>query len=97
MENYKLSQKAEQDFSDLFEYGVVNFGLAKAERFIVDMTVRFENIAKNPLIWPIVDDSLGVYRRSVFGRYSIYYRSNNSGVAIIRILRSQKVVISLYE
>jgi toxin ParE1/3/4 len=88
MENYKLSQQAEQDFSNLFQYGVVNFGLVKAERFIDGMTVRvrFENIAKNPLILPIVDESLGVYRRSVFGRYSIYYRADDFGVVVIRIL-----------
>jgi toxin ParE1/3/4 len=97
MENYKLSQQAEQDFSDLFYYGMINFGIDKAERFTDDMILRFENIAKTPLTWPIIDDSLGAYRRSVFGRYSIYYRADDVGVVIIRILRSQNVVISLYE
>ncbi|MDF1762563.1 MAG: type II toxin-antitoxin system RelE/ParE family toxin, partial [Oleibacter sp.] len=58
---------------------------------------RFENIAKNPLIWPIVDDSLEAYLRSVFDRYSIYYRADDLGVVIIRILKSQNVGVSLFE
>ncbi|MBL0712029.1 MAG: type II toxin-antitoxin system RelE/ParE family toxin [Colwellia sp.] len=94
MVTYKLNQAAAIDIEHLFEYGIDNFGINKARNYIKGLTLRFDNIAKNPLHYPAVEHIKIGYRRSVYRQHSIYYRINDN-IEIMRILRSEHLGIAL--
>lgn len=55
MANYRLSAAADQDFEQLFKYGIDNFGLARAKSYIDGVIIQFQSIAENPLHYQAVD------------------------------------------
>ena len=92
MANYKLTQQADADFQQIFEYGIERFGLKQAEKYIVGMEHRFSEIAANPLLYNAVDAIRQGYRRSVYGSHSIYYLiTQDKSILVVRILGAQDV------
>ncbi len=86
MVSYKLSFAAERDLRRLYQFGIRNFGLDRADRYFDDLFERFERIGVQPQLYPAIDYIRPGYRRSVFGAHSIYYRDQNGMVEIMRIL-----------
>lgn len=91
MANYKLSSAADKDFEHLFEYGIDNFGLSKAKSYVDGLIIKFQNIAENPRHYQAVDYIRSGYRRSVYGKHTIYYIVSNDSIDIMRILRSENL------
>jgi|TARA_B110001454_G_scaffold139146_1_gene129260 toxin ParE1/3/4 len=91
MANYKLSNAADKDFEQLFEYGIDNFGLSKAKSYVDGLIIKFQAIAENPLHYQAVDYIRSSYRRSVYGKHAIYYIVSKDNVEIMRILRSENL------
>ncbi|MBC8241288.1 MAG: type II toxin-antitoxin system RelE/ParE family toxin [Alphaproteobacteria bacterium] len=95
MGSYKLSKAADEDFENIFDYGIDTFGLDQAVRYQNSMKQRFDTLAEQPDLYPAVDDVRKGYRRSVFGSHSIYYRIEGQGILIVRILGQQDPVKAL--
>lgn len=91
MAKYRLSNAAEQDFEQLFEYGIDNFGLAQAKSYVAGLSIQLQSIANNPLYYQAVDHIRNGYRRSVYGKHAIYYVVSNYGIDIMRILRAENL------
>ncbi len=89
MENYELSQAADEDFEKIFEYGIDTFGLEQALEYQEGMKRRFEELAEHPKLYQAVDHISQGSRRSVYGKHSIYYRIESKGIRILRILKHQ--------
>jgi len=89
MENYELSKAADKDFENIFEYGLDTFGLDQALAYQSGMKQRFVELAKQPKLYQAVEDIRVGYRRSVYGKHSIYYRIESKGIRIMRILKHQ--------
>ena len=89
MASYKLSQAADEDFENIFDYGIDTFGLEQAVVYQTGMKMRFDDMAENPMLYNAVDHIKQGYRRSVFGAHSMYYTVENDGIKIIRILGRQ--------
>ena len=89
MASYKLSQAADEDFENIFDYGIDTFGLEQAVVYQTGMKMRFDEMAENPMLYNAVDHIKQGYRRSVFAAHSIYYTVENDGIKIIRILGRQ--------
>jgi toxin ParE1/3/4 len=53
------------------------------------LIARFEELAENPRLWQAVGHIRPGYRRSVYGRHSIYYRIAPDTIVIMRILGRQ--------
>lgn len=87
--NYKLSKEAEADLIRIYQYGVRNYGLLRADRYYDVFIVRFEEIAKNPYLYQAADYIHQGYRRCVCGVDSIFYRVVDDKVEIISILGRQ--------
>jgi toxin ParE1/3/4 len=92
---YKISKKAKMDLARIYWRGVREFGDAQAEKYYNALIDRFESIAENPLIYPMVDHVRLGYRRSVCGADSIYYQMNNDHVEIMRVLGRQDTTIEI--
>jgi toxin ParE1/3/4 len=96
MAQYILSQEADEDFVQLFEYGIDNFGANKAIAYSKGLKRRFSEIAENPFHWQGVDYIRNNYRRRVYRNHSIYYMiKNNNLVRIVRILNKENILTSL--
>jgi toxin ParE1/3/4 len=89
MASYRLSEKADEDLSRLYEYGILHYGRDRADRYYNGLIERFEELAENPRLWPAVDHIRPGYRRRVYGRHSIYYRIDPDTIVIVRILGRQ--------
>lgn len=68
MVSYKLSQAADEDFENIFDYGIDTFGLEQAVIYQTGMKMRFDEMAENPMFYNAVDHIKQGYRRSVFTR-----------------------------
>jgi len=86
---YRLSKLAEEDLLVIAEYGDEHFGIAQSDRYRDQLKQRFSVLAKQPYLYPTVDDIRKGYRRSVCGVHSIYYRIDVQGVEITRVLGRQ--------
>ena len=89
MADYRLSQEARKDLMDIAIYGDENFGVAQSDKYRDQLKLHFELLAEQPKLFSAVDYIKPGYRRSVCGKHSIYYRIENSGVEIIRVLGRQ--------
>lgn len=92
---YRLTKKADEDYESIFVYGILNFGLDRAETYASELQRRFEQIGAYPLHYPAIDHICPGYRLSVFREHSIYYRIDGKTVLIARILRNQNVSTAL--
>ena len=95
MASYRLSKRADEDFESLYLFGLLNFGLIQADAYVDGLEERFEQIAAQPDLYPAIDHLKPGYRLSVYQSHSIYYRVDESGVLIIRILRNQDLKTAL--
>ena len=91
MAKYRLSSAADQDFEQLFEYGIDNFGLAQAKSYVDGLIIQFQSIAENPLHYQAVDHIRKGYRRSVYGKHAIYYIVSDDSVDVMRMLRAENL------
>ena len=89
MGTYRLSEEAKDDLIAIHQFGVREFGRAKADEYFWQLFQRFEVLAETPLLYQEVADIRDGYRRSVCGVHSIYYRIAGDDVEVMAILRSQ--------
>ncbi len=89
MARYELARAADQDFENIFDFGIDTFGLVQAMDYQKGMKNRFEELAEQPQLYQAVDHILAGYRRSVYHSHSIYYKTQPSRVFIVRILGQQ--------
>ena len=95
MATYRLSNSADQDFDSLYVYGVLTFGLEQADSYAAGMLGEFARDAEQPRLYQAIDPIRPGMRRSVYGAHAIYYREDDDGVLIVRILRGQEVSVAL--
>ena len=89
MGSYRLTKAADEDFENIFDYGIDTFGLDQALKYQKRMQQRFSEIANTPLLYPEVDEIREGFRRSVYESHSIYYREEGGDILIVRILGQQ--------
>ena len=89
MARYELANTADEDFENIFNFGIDTFGLAQAMDYQQGMKKRFEELAEQPKLYQAVDRIRVGYRRSVYHSHSIYYKIEPTRVFIVRILGQQ--------
>ena len=89
MARYELANTADEDFENIFHFGIDTFGLDQATEHQNGMKQRFGELAEQPKLYAAVDHIRKGYRRSVYRAHSIYYRIEPTRVFIVRILGQQ--------
>ncbi len=89
MFGYELTKAADEDFENIFDFGIDTFGLDQALKYQNGMKRCFSELAEQPKLYPTVDHIRKGYRRSVYSSHSIYYRIEPKHVLIVRILGQQ--------
>lgn len=89
MPKYRLTQQAENDLLNIALYGIEQFGVERSRRYYNKLKERFDKLAEQPELYPLVEHIRKEYRRSVCGVHSIYYKIDQDGVEIVRVLSRQ--------
>lgn len=83
---FRLRPKAESDLENIYVYSHKEFGLSKAEQYIHDLSVAFQQLADDPD--PGRDMSL--IRKGVkvypVNSYLVFFKQTSFGIIIIRVL-----------
>jgi len=88
--HYKLSENAKSDLKRIYMQGLHIYDETQADRYFNNFFDRFKQLAKQPLLYPAVDEIRPGYRRSVCGIDNIYYRiSSENSVEIMAIIGQQ--------
>ena len=98
MAAYRLSRKAEADLDGIYEYTIVNFGLAQARDYLSGLHERFGRLAEQPLIGRVAERISPKLRRREYRSHVVFYVPEDGGVMIVRVLhRSMDAPIHLLE
>ncbi|MCK5190557.1 MAG: type II toxin-antitoxin system RelE/ParE family toxin [Methylococcales bacterium] len=86
MPKYRLLRKAGNDIANIADYTIQQFGIEQARIYSNGLFKSFEMIAEYPLIGSSQHHIKKNIRRHVHEYHSIYYRVDNHGITIYRIL-----------
>lgn len=89
MAHYRLTRKADNDLASHYEYGILSFGLTKAQDYLTGLYERFEMLAQNPTLGRGADDLVSGLMRSAYGSHVIFYLPDDNGILIVRVLRQE--------
>lgn len=86
MANYKLSTRAEMDISEIYEYGILEFGLNQAQRYIQGMEKNLEILESRPELSRKADYvSKNLYRYR-YQSHVIFFTLVENEAFVVRIL-----------
>jgi toxin ParE1/3/4 len=86
MGNYRLSVAAAADIEDIFEYGILIFGLTQARSYLQAMEKHFAILAENYAIGREAYDLTNGLRRFNYGSHIIFYLIVDNGILVVRVL-----------
>jgi toxin ParE1/3/4 len=89
MPPYKLSEAAAADLVQIYQWGVLQYGIEKADAYFAALFEAFQSIETAPLSYASVAHIRAGYRRCVCGAHSIYYRIVDETVEIMAVLGKQ--------
>ncbi len=97
MARYKLTNAADKDFENIFNFGIDTFGLTQSINYQLGMVKKFEKLAEQPKHYQSVDHICSGYCRSVYHSHSIFYTIETTSILIVRILGQQDSYKKLLE
>lgn len=83
---YRPSIYAEIDLTEMYEYGITEFGLIKAQSYFNEMHNVFKLLAENTELGRDASEFIPMLRRFSFKAHTIFYLATNYGIFIIRVL-----------
>ncbi|MGR5230591.1 type II toxin-antitoxin system RelE/ParE family toxin [Photobacterium damselae] len=86
---YKLSNLAAEDFEQIFEYTLLNFGIEQADVYTDSMHNVLLTLVEQPLMGFECTEIAEGLRRHDHHKHAIYYRAQSHDIYIIRILHQQ--------
>ena len=86
---YRLSNLAVEDFTAIYEYTLINFGVRQADNYTDDLESIFDLLSGSPLMGHECPEIADNVRRHDHQRHAIFYRQLEQGIFVIRILHQQ--------
>jgi toxin ParE1/3/4 len=90
---YRLSQEADRDLEEIFDYTVSKFGIDHAIAYVGGFEEVFVSLAANPELGRKRDEIREGLRSFIKGSHTIFYRVLKSRIRIVRILHSSRDVV----
>lgn len=85
----RVSPFAEQDLADSYIWGIDNWGIEKADKWLDEMENKvFSRISQMPMAFPIAPESQEFdieVRHFVIGRYRILFTVSGMDVLVLRV------------
>lgn len=82
----RFSAEAQGDLDAIFDYGVRQFGIVSADRYLESLIERIERVVEFPLASEVDIGRNRTYRRVGCGSHFIYFRVEDDALWIVRIL-----------
>lgn len=89
MADYRFSNLARLDLIEIGDYTLDHWGIEQVTRYLESLERGFERIAANPEIGRKCDRLRKGYRRMEHEKHVVFYRRDDSGVLIVRILHQR--------
>lgn len=89
MPKYRLSNQARADLREIVRYTFEKWGAEQAGLYGCDLVQCFARIAESPRIGRPCDSAGKGYRRLEHERHVVFYRQDEDGVFIVRILQQR--------
>lgn len=87
---YILSEIADKDLEDIFDYTVDEFGFDQAEKYLLEIEEIFQNLIINPQIGKKRDEiKQGLYSFPK-DNHIIFYRILDNHIRIVRVLHGSR-------
>ena len=85
----RLTVRAEQDLSEIYTYSFDEFGEDKADAYLLGLDEKFHLLASNPELGRHIDHVRAGYLRFEFVSHSVFYRTTDDGIQIVRVLHQR--------
>jgi toxin ParE1/3/4 len=89
---YKLSPKAAADLEGIYEYTILQFGLAQAQDYLTGLHRLFYTLADHPMYGRSASQLAPELRRAEYQSHVIFYQPQDDGVLIVRVLHGRQDV-----
>lgn len=92
---YELSEKAEQDLEEIFDYTVLHFGIDQTIAYVSGFEDPFLNLSDNPELGRKRDEIRNSLRSYIKENHIVFYRVMRDRIRIVRILHGSQDLIKL--
>ena len=89
---YILSEIADKDLEDIFDYTVDEFGFDQAEKYLLEIEEIFQNLIINPQIGKKRDEIKQDLYSFPKDNHIIFYRILDNHIRIVRVLHGRRDV-----
>ena len=89
MAAFRLTKKAKADLRVIGQYTQKTWGREQRNRYLTMLDHSFQELAETPQKGRSCDEIKPGYRKYQAGRHLIFYRQEEGGIAIIRILHER--------
>ena len=87
--NYRLSNRAEQDFRNIYRLTASNFGKLQAEAYLSGLEETLVQVSDTPTLAQKVGDIRKGYRRYLYQEHAVYFIEKESFIYVVRVLHQQ--------
>jgi toxin ParE1/3/4 len=95
MKRYRLTPRAEKDLDEISDYIAADDPVA-ASRFIDKIEAKCQALAQSPGIGRTRAELGPNLRSSHVGKYVIFYRADDRGIEVIRVIHGQRDIPSQF-
>jgi len=93
---YILSEAADQDLEDIFDYTVYYFGFDQAEKYLLEIEEAFQSLLLNPTSGKTRNEiKQGLYSFPK-DNHIIFYRLSDTHIIIVRILHGSRDIPNFF-
>ena len=90
MNRYVLSEAADADIEGIARHSITQWGLARAERYILELHRAFETLGEFPHLGRDAGHIRSGYFRFEHDSHSVFYQKTDDGILIVRVLHQKQ-------
>jgi toxin ParE1/3/4 len=94
MARFVLSNKAEDDLTEIYRYGFINFGERQADLYAKQLKEKCQTLSDNPLLYREREEFNPPVRIGYHGKHLIIYTIEGGYILIVRILHGSMDVLN---
>ena len=87
---YVLSDIAEFDIGDIYDYTLANHGAAQAATYLTGLDTAFEQLIDNPMSGKERPEIRAELRSIIYNHHTVFYRIMDTHIRIVRVLHSSR-------
>lgn len=87
--NYRLRAKARRDLQEIWQHTLARWGLRQTQAYRRKLTSAFLLLTRDPELGVKCRSVRRKYRKIPVGRHVIYYRVEDGGITVVRVLHER--------